>query len=263
MTAARVLLTALHLLDHQLVDADGTLVGKVDDVEIQVDRDEGAHLGALLSGPGVLASRLGHTGYGRWRERMEHDIDGPSGRTARIPVAAVRSFDATIQLNLPATQLAPYGSERWVAEHVIGHIPGSGVPRHEDDSAPAVPAARGLEHEVSRTIRASSLLGRSVTDQSDEPVGIVLDIRLVQDGIVGADYTAKLRVDGLIVGHGRFPQRSGLLRHQVHGPWLLKAIAGRIGPDRRYLRWDDVENPTDILSGASVAAAVATGPLPG
>ena len=42
----------------------------------------------------------------------------------------------------------------------------------------------------------------------------------------------------------------------------LRAVAERIGPDRRYLSWDDVENPTDILSGASVVAAVPTGPLP-
>jgi len=258
----RVLLTALHVLDHQLVDATGVLVGKVDDAELELDAAGGAYLRALLSGPGVLATRLGHAGYGRWRERMEHDIDGPEGRTARIPIGSVRSIETTVVVNLLAEQLAPYGSERWVADHIIGHIPGRGTASASDDRPPRSSTVPGLEHEAARRLRASSLLGRAVNDQEGRRTGIVLDIRLVQDGPMGADPSASLRVDGLIVGHGRFPQRSGLLRHKVHGPWMLRAVAALVGPDRRYLRWGDVDDPESILSGGPVAARGPTEDLP-
>ena len=90
----------------------------------------------------------------------------------------------------------------------------------------------------------------------------MLDVRLVQDGPPDAGVDARLRVDGLIVGHGRFPQRSGLLRHEVHGPWLLRAVARRLGPDRRYLEGTRGDRPDEVANGGAVAARTATGPIP-
>lgn len=266
--AGRTLLLALHLLDHQVVDTDGRLAGKVDDAELSLADPEHPHLSALLSGPGILATRMGRHTWGPWRERMEQHLDSPSGRTARIPVGAVREVGSGITVNLSADQLAAWGSERWVADHVIGHIPGHGIDPPDQQDA-AGPTTRGREAPEPRTdedetsLRASELLGRTVTDLDGRRVGMVLDVRLVQDGPVTAALDARVRVDGLVVGHGRFPQRSGLLRQEVHGPWLLMAICSRLGPHRRYLEWSAVDDPGSLLQGGAVRARTDTGPVPG
>jgi sporulation protein YlmC with PRC-barrel domain len=49
---------ALHLLDRQLIDSEGALLGKVDDVELTQVGDDLA-ITAVLTGPAALLSRLG------------------------------------------------------------------------------------------------------------------------------------------------------------------------------------------------------------
>ena len=49
-----------HLLDRQLVDGNGRLAGKVDDLEFDVPEDGGLPmLTAILTGLGALASHIG------------------------------------------------------------------------------------------------------------------------------------------------------------------------------------------------------------
>ncbi len=127
MTAARVFHVVVELLDHQMIDRDGHLAGKVDDLELEVAPDGTATVRALLSGPGVLARRLGHRRYGDWRERMESTLEPPGERTTRIPLRHARRIDQAVHLDLPLEQLASTGSERWVRDHVISHIPGATV----------------------------------------------------------------------------------------------------------------------------------------
>jgi hypothetical protein len=107
------------------VDRSGELAGKVDDAEIRIDADGIAWLDALLTGPGVLASRLGHRGYGGWRERAEQVLDGSEHRRSRIPMSQVADLDVTVALAVDAADLASHGTEDWVDRHVIAHIPGA------------------------------------------------------------------------------------------------------------------------------------------
>ena len=59
--AGREVWAVLELLDRQLVDREGRLVGKVDDVEFAIDDEPDAlpHVTALLSGLGALANHIG------------------------------------------------------------------------------------------------------------------------------------------------------------------------------------------------------------
>jgi sporulation protein YlmC with PRC-barrel domain len=257
----RVLMAALHLLDHQLVDRDGVLVGKVDDLELAIGPDGGATMAALLSGPGVLATRLGHRTYGAWRERMEAAVDGPGGRTSRIAVADVRRVSSRVEIGLPAPSLAAFGTERWVGDHLIGRIPG-GRARTGEGPEPGASGARAEGHPSEPAagppdpegggpparVRVSTVLRREVVDGSGRRSGHVLDVRMVQDGAVGAGFDAAVRVDGLVVGVGRAPQRAGLFRQRVHGPWLLEQVARLAAPTRRYVPWGDVRVAT-LLEG--------------
>ncbi len=122
----RVLRISVQLLDRQLVDRDDLMCGKVDDVEIVVDGDGNAHVAALLSGPGVLAGRMGHRRFGAWRERMESALESPGQRATRIPMADVRRIDHAVHLSVSRDRLASMGTERWVRDHVIGHLPAAG-----------------------------------------------------------------------------------------------------------------------------------------
>jgi hypothetical protein len=51
--AGRVLEAGLHLLDRQLVDSDGRLAGKVDDLEIELPEGGSPLVTAILAGPGA------------------------------------------------------------------------------------------------------------------------------------------------------------------------------------------------------------------
>ena len=57
--AGRILEAGLHLLDRQLIDRDGRLAGKVDDLELEVPEGGGPPVvTAILAGPGALSRRV-------------------------------------------------------------------------------------------------------------------------------------------------------------------------------------------------------------
>jgi sporulation protein YlmC with PRC-barrel domain len=130
MASARVLYAGLDLLDRQLRDRDGRLCGKVDDLELT--KQEGSSdllVTAVLTGPGTLAYRLGRHRLGRWLERTAQAVRATDGAgSTRIPMELVHQIGSTLDVAVDAGDLANDGSERWVRDHVIGHIPGS---RHE------------------------------------------------------------------------------------------------------------------------------------
>ena len=124
--AGRVYDAALHLLDRQLVDRDGKLVGKVDDLELEVPEGGGApYVTAILAGPGALAGRLGGR-LGAWLEGLAgrlRERDEP--RPARISFAWVKKIGSAVELSAAKQDLETDVVERWVAEHVIGRLPGA------------------------------------------------------------------------------------------------------------------------------------------
>jgi hypothetical protein len=124
----RVLYAGLHLLDRQLVDREGGLVGTVDDAELAYSEDTGQlYVSAILAGPGVLLHRLGRTRLGSWLQRV-HAVVARGDETVRIPFANVAEIGADVRLAVDGEALATAASKRWVRDHVIAHIPGS---RHE------------------------------------------------------------------------------------------------------------------------------------
>ena len=92
--SGRVLHAQLHLLDRQLIDqADGHLLGKVDDVELDLDADP-PMVAALISG----------------RERI------PAGQVAEIGTAVL-----IVNQGLDLEH-----HDDWTEQHVSDKIPGAG-----------------------------------------------------------------------------------------------------------------------------------------
>jgi sporulation protein YlmC with PRC-barrel domain len=127
MTTGRSLWAGLHLLDRQMLDRDGRMAGCVDDLELAYQ--EGTrqlHVTAILSGPGALAQRLGRRRYGGWMRRV-HALASPTeGDPARITFQRVSDIGDHVTLAADREDLGSASAERWVRDHIVDHIPGSG-----------------------------------------------------------------------------------------------------------------------------------------
>jgi hypothetical protein len=116
---------ALQLLDRQIVDPDGRLVAKVDDLELTEREDGRLVVSAILTGPGGLGprlgGRLGHWVVAVWR-RLRPDVDP---RPDRIPADAITELDSAVHIAARIGELRINGLEAWVNDHVIARLPGA------------------------------------------------------------------------------------------------------------------------------------------
>lgn len=125
LRAGRRLDAGLHLLDRQIVDADGRLAGKVDDLEL-VERDDGPpYVAAVLSGPGALSRRIGGR-LGAWFESVQARLrTGNDATPAAISFGVVSRVDTDVHITISRDDLPSAGGEHWARDHVVAHIPGA------------------------------------------------------------------------------------------------------------------------------------------
>jgi sporulation protein YlmC with PRC-barrel domain len=122
--SGRVLQAGLHLLDRQLIDSDGRLAGKVDDLELEVPEGGGPPVvTAILAGPGALSRRIGGR-PGAWLEAVANRLRGDR-RPARVPFGVVKRIESAIDLSVAKTELETNRLEAWTRDHLIGHLPGA------------------------------------------------------------------------------------------------------------------------------------------
>ena len=87
----------------------------------------------------------------------------------------------------------------------------------------------------------SDLLHAKTFDAGGQDLGLVKDVRLVQDGPYIEGFGNALRLDGIVVGGRLLGVRLGFMRHEITGPWLIAAIFRRLEARTAYYAWDDVE----------------------
>ena len=108
------------ILDSQLETRDKKNIGRVADIEVVWNEDGTLTLTDLITGPQALAGRVARplrTLFQRLlRDRFEQ----------RIPLSEVEDFGPTLQLHKKATDYPVGQSERWLADHILRWIPGSG-----------------------------------------------------------------------------------------------------------------------------------------
>lgn len=119
------MLIGFDLLDRQILDRDGEPVGKVDDVELALDKDGTPYVAALLTGQQALGDRIGG-GLGRWiadiARRLAPDRDrGP----IRIPYDLVAELTSAVNLSVRREMLPDPPLETWLRDHLIARIPGA------------------------------------------------------------------------------------------------------------------------------------------
>ena len=97
------------IIDSQLETRDKKNIGRVADIEAVWGEDGTLILTDLVTGPQALFQRL-------LRDRFEQ----------RIPLKEVEEFGPTLRLHKKATDYSVGQSERWIADHILRWIPGSG-----------------------------------------------------------------------------------------------------------------------------------------
>jgi sporulation protein YlmC with PRC-barrel domain len=125
--AGRTMEAGLHLLDRQLIDKDGRLAGKVDDLELELPEGGGPPtVTAILAGPGALSRRIGGR-FGAWLEAVANRLrDGDDRKPARVSFGVVKRVGSAIELSVPRADLETYRLEAWTRDHLIGKLPGAG-----------------------------------------------------------------------------------------------------------------------------------------
>jgi sporulation protein YlmC with PRC-barrel domain len=121
-----VIYAGLELLDRQLVDKDGVLCGKVDDLELDEGPAGTLYVSAIVCGPGALLRRAGRGRLGDWLQRFTEASFPWRADPGRVPFDQVTEVGNHISLSADHRDLATFAGERWVRDHVIGPIPGSG-----------------------------------------------------------------------------------------------------------------------------------------
>jgi hypothetical protein len=128
------------LLDRQIVDRDGRLAGKVDDLQFDEPgeapeasaggagvADDGARpvLRVLLTGPGALAGQIGGAA-GRWLAAVERRLGDRGEEPAGIPFGLVTGIATDVTVAASRRDLASDGGERWARDVIVAKIPGAG-----------------------------------------------------------------------------------------------------------------------------------------
>jgi sporulation protein YlmC with PRC-barrel domain len=125
--AGRTLEAGLQLLDRQLIDQDGRLAGKVDDLELELPEGGGPPVvTAILSGPGALSRRVGGR-LGAWLEAVANRLrEGDDRHPARVSFGLVKRIGSAVDLSVAKATLETDRLEAWTRDHLIGRLPGAG-----------------------------------------------------------------------------------------------------------------------------------------
>jgi len=110
---------ARDLLDKQVVDRNGRMLGRVDAIVLDRPEKGAPRLAAILIGPVALAFRL-HPTLGRWMAALERACGLPSARPVRIDVAHVTDIGRYVHTDLASSDTAALAVEqrlrRWVSK---------------------------------------------------------------------------------------------------------------------------------------------------
>jgi hypothetical protein len=117
---------ALQLLDHQLIDREGRMAGKIDDLELTENDDGRLMVTAILSGPGALGPRLpdvlSRSVLALWR-RLHNDSEP---QPARIHWSVVTDIGSAVRLSTARGELPNQALEEWARTRIVAKLPGAG-----------------------------------------------------------------------------------------------------------------------------------------
>lgn len=108
------------ILDSQLETSDGRKIGRVADIQADMDANGNLTLTHLVTGPQALAGRINTPLRILFRFFLRDRFE------QRIPIGEVTKFGPTVYLRGKAEDYPVGQSERWIAHHILRWIPGNG-----------------------------------------------------------------------------------------------------------------------------------------
>jgi hypothetical protein len=112
------------LLDHQIVDCDGLMAVKVDDLELTVPQDGGApYVTGIYSGNGALAKRLTKR-FGPWVESVAARLTS-TNEPNFIWFGLVKRVTTEVDVIVSAEELPGHRLESFISDNIVSHIPGA------------------------------------------------------------------------------------------------------------------------------------------
>ncbi len=114
------------VLDEQVIDRDGRRIGKVDDIVLEVEEGGPPTVAAIEIGPVTLARRI-HPTLARWVAATMRWLGVGTGEPVRIPFEKLSRQGVDVRADVDGSQTNAFAWERWLRDHVIGRIPGSGL----------------------------------------------------------------------------------------------------------------------------------------
>lgn len=114
----------ISLLDVQIVDADELPIGRVDDLELEVE-DGAPRVTAILIGSEALGDRIGG-GAGRAMAGVSARLRANSrGGPPRLPVEMIDRLEPLVRIRRRLEELGGVaGLEHWLAHHFVERLPG-------------------------------------------------------------------------------------------------------------------------------------------
>jgi hypothetical protein len=88
-------------------------------------------------------------------------------------------------------------------------------------------------------MRASDLIGAEVVDSAGARVGVVTDLRCVQDGPLRGAMCLP-RVHALVISRHHVGSMLGYNRQPQHGPWLVRKIVRALHRGLTVVPWSHV-----------------------
>jgi sporulation protein YlmC with PRC-barrel domain len=96
-------------------------------------------------------------------------------------------------------------------------------------------------------MRASDLLGLAVYDHEGHRLGLLTDLRCVQDGPLRGSMQAP-RIAALIVNRRRTGSLLGYDRRSQQGPWLFRTVLQRLHRHTVLIPWESVADTTGRIT---------------
>ena len=114
----------LEVLDQQVSDRNGLLMGKVDGILLQLRPGKPPRVAHLVIGGGTAVQRISPR-LAEWLLRWRHRWGPKEQRPLEVPWSKVLKIGIDVQVDLDAKHTAAWAWESWVVRHIIGRIPGA------------------------------------------------------------------------------------------------------------------------------------------
>jgi sporulation protein YlmC with PRC-barrel domain len=112
------------VLDQQVVDRNGELMGKVDGIVLRLEPGKPPKVDRLVIGGGTAAHRI-HPRFGAWLIRWRRRWGPANDEPLEVPWSRVLKIGVDVKLDIDAKRTSAFVWEHWIRDRFIGRIPGA------------------------------------------------------------------------------------------------------------------------------------------